>query len=150
MTNKNLKINLDLSKSWENLVLIEKVEKKFNCKFVCETPLKESYGWRDYSSLIFYTEEPHPQGSNYLAISYVLGYDDKVDLVVSDGISATSEEITGIVDEDVVYYSRFRHDYRTTPSGMFIDGGRNYIRSGTANPDVFVMMKIVKDKLEII
>ena len=29
----------------------------------------------------------------------------------------------------IVYASKYRHDYVKTPSGLFIDGGRDYIRS---------------------
>jgi hypothetical protein len=142
-----MKVNLDLSGAWKDLIIIEKAEKHFNAKFVCESPLKEGAGWRDYSSLIFYNEIAHPQGSNYLAISYVLSGDGKVDLVVSDGISATLEDFTGIVDGDEVIYSRFRHDYRVGKTGVVIDGGRDYVRSSNGH---LVIMRVINDKLEIV
>ena len=142
-----MNVNLDLSDAWKDLIIIEKAEEHFNAKFVCESPLKEGAGWRDYSSLIFYNEIAHPQGSNYLAISYVMSGDGKVDLVVSDGISATLEDFTGIVDGDEVIYSRFRHDYRVGKTGVMIDGGRDYVRPSNGH---LVIMRIINDKLEIV
>lgn len=141
-----MKPNLDLSDLWKGYIDPKKVEKKYNVKFVCETPIMDRSGWRETSSLIFYGEK-HPHGSNYMALSVIYYFEDQGQLVVSDGISATVGEITGIVDGDEVYYSRFRHDYRTTPSGLFIDGGRDYVRS-SGSPQV--RMKIVEDKLVII
>ena len=82
-----MKINLELSPFWKGYVDPKKVEKKYKVKFVCETPIKLKNGWYDSPSLIFYSEEPHPQGSNYMALSVILNYDGKADMVVSDGIS---------------------------------------------------------------
>ena len=81
-----MKINLDLSAFWKGYIDIKKVEKKYKVKFVCETPIKDRGAWREYPSLIFYGEK-HPQGSNYMALSVILNYDGKADMVVSDGIS---------------------------------------------------------------
>lgn len=146
-----MNVNLDLSDSWKGIIDIEKAEKHFNAKFICETPLKFATGvWRDYSSLIFYNEEKHPQGSNYLALSYMFGPDNKPDLIVSDGISATEDEIVGLVDGDEVIYSRYRHDCRFGKTGVMIDGGRDYTRSSVADPTSYVHMKIINDKLEIV
>ena len=144
-----MKVNLDLSSDWKGYD-ISKWEKHYNVKFVCETVIKDKFGWLDQSSLLFYSEKPHPQGSNYMAVTHMpLGYEDW-QTVISDGISATECEIEGLIDGDEVYYSRFRHDYRTTPSGMFIDGGRDYTRSSVCDPDKYVTMKIIDGKLEIV
>ena len=145
-----MKVNLDLSETWFKLIDPAKVEKKYNVKFVCETPIRYKNSWRDYSSLIFYGEK-HPEGSNYMALSVTFDIDGNFDdIVITDGISATEGEFTGLIDGDEVYYSRFRHDYRMTPSGEFIDGGRDYTRTSVINPDRFVTMKIIDGKLEIV
>ena len=145
-----MKINLDLSETWFKLIEPTKVEKKYNVKFVCETPIRYKNSWRDYSSLIFYGEK-HPQGSNYMALSVTFDIDGNFDdIVITDGISATEGSFEGLIDGDEVYYSRFRHDYRVTPSGMFIDGGRDYTRSSVVDPDKYVTLKIIRDKLEIV
>lgn len=141
-----MKVNLDVSSFWKGYISIPKVEKKYNVKFVCESPIRDKYGWRESPSLIFYGEK-HPQGSNYMALSIVYYHDDEGTLVVSDGISATKDTFTGIVDDDEVIYSRYRHDYRVGKTGVFIDGGRDYIRSSGGQ---FVQMKIIEDKLEVV
>lgn len=141
-----MNVNLDLSAFWHGYIDIEKVEKKYNAKFVCETPIKDKHGWRETPSLIFYNEVAHPQGSNYMAISIVIGYDDKTDLVITDGISATQCDFVGIVDGDEVIYSRYRHDYREGKTGVIIDGGRDYTRSSGGQ---MVKMKINEGKLEV-
>ena len=43
-----MKINLDLSHIWHEIIDPAKVEKKYNVKFVCETPIKLKNAWRDY------------------------------------------------------------------------------------------------------
>jgi hypothetical protein len=145
-----MKVNLDLSKEWDRYD-ISKWEKHYNVKFVCETPIRMKWGdWFEQSSLIFYSEEPHPEGSNYMAVIHIPDIDGEWKPVITDGITATEGEIQGLIDGDEVYYSRFRHDYRTTPSGMFIDGGRDYTRSSVGDPDKFVTLKIIGDKLEIV
>ena len=141
-----MKINLDISSFWKGYIDIEKVEKRYNVKFVCETPIRDNGGWRETPSLIFYGEK-HPQGSNYMALSVILNYDGKSDMVVSDGISATMYNIKGIIDGDEVIYSRYRHDYRVGKTGVWIDGGRDYVRSSGGE---MVIMEIIHDKLEVI
>ena len=141
-----MKINLELSKLWEGFIDPAKVEKKYNVKFVCETPIKDNGNWREQSSLIFYGEK-HPQGSNYMALSYIPKNLKEWDLVVSDGISATEGEFTGIVDGDEVIYSRYRHDYRVGKTNVVIDGGRDYTRSSGGE---MVKMKIIEGNLEVV
>ena len=97
-----MNVNLELSDLWKGYIDPKKVEKKYNVKFVCETPIKDNGGWRESSSLIFYSEEPHPEGSNYMALSVIHYFEDKGELVISNGISATKGYITGIVDGDEV------------------------------------------------
>lgn len=141
-----MKVNLELSKLWEGIIDVAKVEKRYNVKFVCETPIKDRGVWRDFPSLIFYGEK-HPQGSNYMALSLVPRGLEEWDLVITDGISATEEDFTGILDGDEVIYSRYRHDYRVGKTGVMIDGGRDYLRSSNGN---IVIMRIIEGKLEVV
>ena len=47
---------------------IEKIEERYNAKYVFETQLKlRSDKWSDFSSAVFYAD-PHPQGSNWFGI----------------------------------------------------------------------------------
>lgn len=139
-----MKVDLTVSFDWEHLS-IEQIEQKYNAKFVCETCIKnKNGGWRPGSSLIFYSEEKHPEGSNYFAFSY----DFKQDAyVVSDAISVVGIDITGIIDGDKIIYSRFGHDYRIGETGVMIDGGRGYLRSSGGQ---YATLRIEDGELKII
>jgi hypothetical protein len=140
-----MKIDLSVSKYWEH-VDIDKIEKQYDCKFVCESAIRVRNSWRESPSLIFYSQEPHPEGSNYMAFSYDFNKDC---YVVSDGISVTEVEFSGIVaNNDDVIYSRYRHDYRlSSDKSVWIDGGRDYHRSCSG---FTVYMKIINGELTII
>jgi hypothetical protein len=125
------------------------IEEKYNATYVFESCLKNrDGGWANFPAAIFYTKEAHPRGSNYFA----LYMDETGQPMITDGISATEGHIIGVkaFNNDVIY-SRYRHDYRTSPDGtVFIDGGRDYLKSGMYESDRFVNMKVIKDKLEVV
>jgi hypothetical protein len=126
---------------------ITKVEQMYNAKYVFESCLKTRFGgWSEFPVAIFYTEQPHPEGSNYFGLfKNAFGQ-----LTITNGISALEEFVGLQIGEDIIY-SRYRHDYRTLnedDSAGFIDGGRDYVRY---NPEVgkLVTLKVNKDKLEL-
>jgi hypothetical protein len=127
---------------------IRDIEDKYNAKYVFESCCKDRDGnWGNFPAAIFYTEKAHPEGSNYFAMFFSHRH-----LMIADGISATEKHIVGVeaFNGDVIY-SRYRHDYRTSPDKtVFIDGGRDYLRSGMYETDRFVNMKVIKDRLEIV
>ena len=48
---------------------IKKIEQEYNGKYVLESCLKKKDGgWYNFPVAIFYTEQAHPEGSNYFAI----------------------------------------------------------------------------------
>lgn len=131
------------------------IEKKYKSKFVFESCIKNAYdGWCNFPAAIFYTEEKHPKGSNYIAF---YRKNDPFDvtsykLMVTDGISATKEPFKAIQIGNDVIYSRYRHDYREF-GAYFVDGGRDYLRYGGSQLGKNikpVKIRVVKDSLEII
>lgn len=104
---------------------IRRAEEHYSARYVCETALKLGSSWRDYPSLVFYTEVAHPQGSNYFALSIRDG-----ELWISDALPSIADGFTGIrADSGDIIYSRCRHDFRTSADGsVSIDGGRDYLR----------------------
>ena len=120
---------------------IDLVENKYNAKYVFESCIKNKSGqWYNFPAAIFYTEEPHPEGSNYFAL-----YRACDEWMISNGITAT-EEFDAVKIGETVYYSRYRHDLRNVPGG-FVDGGRDYLRwSGDGE---VVRLRVVKDNLEL-
>lgn len=116
------------------------IEEKYNAKYVFESCIKNSNGgWVNFPVAIFYTEEAHPEGSNYFAF-----YERDGRFYISNGISAT-EPFFGVLVEDEVIYSRYRHDFRER-NGIFVDGGRDYIRSSSNKT---VELKVEKNQLVV-
>ena len=127
---------------------IAKIEEVYNGKYVFESCIKtKDGGWTDRAFAIFYTEKAHPEGSNYFAI----GWNHLGRLIIADGISAT-EQFQGVLHNGAVYYSRFCHDFRQFPNGLFVDGGRDYTRYGgtVLSECKLVKIGVNKDNLEVV
>lgn len=110
-------------KEWQ----IAEVEKMYNAKYVIDSSqgiIAMSY---------FYTEEPHPEGSNYFKLYYVEGQ-----LRIANGDDIENYVFDAIEDNGFLYHSRSRHDYRIAGDG-FIDGGRAYTRSSGSNLKQFII-----------
>lgn len=108
-----------------SLEQIKIVETHYHGHYLLETCLKCQNGsWSEFSAAIFYTEIAHVKGSNYFAL-----YKSSCGLTISNGFSAIADPIQGLLIDDVVIYSRFRHDYRIF-NGICIDGGRDYFKRG--------------------
>ena len=139
------KINDILIYSQFSLTDIEKIETKYNAQYVCDSCLKNKFGgWADLPVSVFYTEESHPQGSNYFGI-FRSPFDSS--LVIADAIKAT-EPFTGLKCGDgTIIYSRFAHDY-VKYGKYFIDGGREYTRRSIDGETV--TLQIQKNNLKII
>lgn len=126
---------------------ISLIEQHYKAKFICETSIKTiTNRWTNYPAAIFYTKEPHPKGSNWFAVYH--NTEDKV--MITNGISAT-EPFSGIEIDGIVMYSRYRHDF-FEKNGVFVDGGREYLRCGGQRMDgaKVVKLQIVEDHLEVI
>lgn len=126
---------------------IETLERHYKAKYICESCLKTiTKQWANYPAAFFYTEKPHPRGSNWFAIYY--NTENKP--MVTNGVVIT-EPFEGIQIDDDVIFSRYRHDYREH-RGVFVDGGRDYLRCGGQRYDEarVVKLKAIDDHLEIV
>lgn len=128
---------------------ISKIEEHYNAKYVFESCLKNGDGnWANFPVAIFYTDTPHPEGSNYFAL-----WKSEHGLRITNAISAV-EGITyaGLEAEDEVIYSHYRHDFRVGKNGAFVDGGRDYFRYGGDKHDDYniVNFKVVGGCIEIV
>lgn len=128
---------------------IEMIEKEYNAKYILETDLKaKDGGWANRPGAIFYTEKAHPQGSNYFAL-----YFNGDTCYITDGLPSIKDVVfQGLEAESEVIYSRYRHDYRESKNGAFVDGGRDYFRFGGDRFSDYhrVKFKVVEDRLEFI
>jgi hypothetical protein len=138
---------------------IERIEKHYDAKYVCETCVRSSRGgWVNRSVAVFYQADPSriPEGGSHW-FGLFLHPDTSVfpegawKPYITNAVSATECDIAGIVaDNGDVIYSRYCHDFRCSPDGsVMIDGGRDYTRTST-RPNGMVTLRIVKDKLVIV
>ena len=106
--------------------LISDIEKKYKAKYIMDSCLKsESGNWLNFPAAFFYTEEKHPEGSNYFALYKLDG-----STYITNGIRITEGEFNGFLFEDgELVHSRYRHDW-FEHRGAMVDGGRDYFRCG--------------------
>ena len=97
-----------------------------------------SGGWNERPIDVFYVQEPDTDKghTNYFGM---LVQGDR--LLITDASSCFSEPMTGIVEQDIVYVSRYRHDFVQTPAGQIIDGGRDYYKGSVGSKTVTVSVK---------
>jgi hypothetical protein len=141
---KNLRILTDCSFLSQNQ--IRKVEDRFRARYVFESQLKlKSEQWSDFSVAVFYSEEPHPRGSNWFGI-----WSDGGRLMISNAISAVEEPFFGAVAENGdIIYSRHTHDLRESEDkSVFVDGGRAHFRHDLEHE--IVKLRVVKDRVVIV
>ena len=82
---------------------IAKIGERYGARYVFETQLRlRSEKWSDFSSAVFYTEAPHPEGSNWFGI-----WNNGGRFMISNAISAVEEPFFGALAEngDVIYLS---------------------------------------------
>jgi len=123
---------------------IEKICQIKDAEYVCDTTLKNG---ADCS--VFYGKVAHPvSNSRYFGI-YRHPLNNSI--YICDGSSVEELDFTGITaDNGDIIYSRTRHDFRTSPDGsVWIDGGRDYVRSGVYETNKFVKMCVINGKLQL-
>jgi hypothetical protein len=109
---------------------IEKVEAKYNAKFVGQFCLKTvGGGWAESPADIYYVTNPDRSlgHSNYFGLIVQRG-----GVYITKGDSAVEPLITAAVaDDGEIIYSKYRHDYNVSKDkSAWIDGGRDYTRGG--------------------
>lgn len=102
------------------------IEQQYKAEYVMDSCLKTVDGqWANFPAAFFYTEEKHPEGSNYMAL-----YRDQFDRwTVTDGIRITEGTHNGFLVGDELVHSRYRHDFFAY-NDVTVDGGRDYFRYG--------------------
>ena len=114
----------------ENIVIIEKNR---NAKWVIDT---ENPKCPNLLMSVFYQEEEYPEtGSHYFALYKTSKTGPTLEtawsLMITDGAWIEDLIIDAVeANNGDVIFSRYNHDYRTSPDGsVFIDGGRVYTRT---------------------
>lgn len=146
MTETGMHIQFDEKTSFLGAALIDKIKQRYPGKYIADLCIKDKYGnWLNQPAAVFYQENPPHGYSNYFAILH----NPMGSLVITSGDSAVEGEIVAAIAENgQPIISAYRHDYKLSDDGsVFIDGGRDYVRSNTQN---LVTLRVVQDKLEIV
>lgn len=104
---------------------ISQAERIYAAKYLGPWCIKNAnWRWTTSPVDVFYQAQPaRPEYSNYFGL-----YRDNINngLMICNANSFNSETITGMLVDDVLYVSRYRHDC-VEINGNMIDGGRDYI-----------------------
>ena len=125
---------------------IEEIESMRNATYMGYWCGKTKSGsWAERPLDVFYVEEPDTDKghTNYFGLLLDPMSDQ---IMICDASSCFNQPMTGIVEDGVVYASRYRHDYVQTPSGGSIDGGRDYTK--TSVPCNLVNITVSGDTFE--
>lgn len=140
---------------------IAKIEEQKTAVFVCDTCLRHrDGGWVNRSAAVFWNKDPAniPKGgSPWFGMFYESGLMESGNLMITNAISTVQTPdgvpvtITGVVamNGDVIY-SRYRHDYRTSPDETaMVDGGRDYLHTGPVGLGT-VELRIIDGELRVV
>jgi len=116
---------------------IRRLEEIYKAVYVCDSQIKTKSGWSDNPVAVFYTAQPHPEGSNYFGIFMR----DKKPFICN-AESALAPFVGAVKKNGDIVYSRFRHDYVEFDGAYCIDGGRDYVRLGGPEMPQTVQLKI--------
>lgn len=110
---------------------VEQIEETKNAKYLGYWCGKTKTGnWGERPIDVFYQAEPDTDAGHTHYFGLLI-QDDKV--LITNAESCFSNPMIGIVEDDTVYVSRYRHDYVQTPNGKIIDGGRDYVKTDQAS-----------------
>lgn len=110
--------------------------------------------WSEFAIPVFYQPNPDfEKGHTHYFGIYVGMYDNQV--YITDASSCFLEPFAGVIHEDTVLVSKYRHDY-IARGNVVIDGGRDYTRTNGCDvyevtvegPDFFLHKNDETIKLE--
>lgn len=128
---------------------IKKIENQYKAKYMGYWCIRDKTGnWSDVPVEVFYQQNPDiSKGHSHYFGLFV--HMEKV--MITDAASAFSGQINGILEDDIVYVSRYRHDFTRTPRrGSSIDGGRDYLNLSGDPITELVSVAVNKDSFEFI
>jgi len=123
---------------------IEAVCEKYNAKYMGVWCLKTRNGnWAEEPSAVFYVENPDMTmgHTHYFGLFSRMG-----SVYITKGDSAfENQPLSGVIaDNGEVLISRYRHDYtKSEDNTVWIDGGRDYTRSGMYAPAKFADVSVM-------
>lgn len=129
--------------SWDQIYEIEKLRKAHYC-------LETEYKGRQCA--VFYGSTTHPvSNSKYFAIFWTKDQEKWADVpAIMSGAWIEDMDFAGVIaDNGDVIYSRHRHDFRESDDGsVWIDGGRDYVRTNVSDPSRHCTLSVFKGRVE--
>lgn len=141
---------------WFTKEQIEVAEKKYNAKYMGYWSIKDKNNqWTTNPVEVFY--QPNPDvakgHSSYFGLYVKYDYSDvdnfKPTVFICDAKSAFEEPIMAFIENDIIYASRYRNDFTTTPEGKILDGAREYTRINFETKSKLVKVTVDKDSFII-
>lgn len=128
---------------------VSKIEQSRSAKYLGDFCIKNTNGsWSEIPVAVFYqATKPDPSYSHYFGIFIQDGQ-----ILITDAASAFENPIKAVIANDgEIVFSRYRHDYAVSVDGsVWIDGGRDYLRSGGTYPGNFVMLQMLHSEFVVI
>lgn len=130
--------------------MIEVVENKYQCRYVCDTQMKSNGKWLPYRIALFYKDEPFEKSeSNWIGFTF----DTNGEGVIIDASESVNPDpiINAAYTPKGYVYSVFQHDvqcYTQDEHEMCVDGGRECLEV-KGNPKI-VKLIITPEGLEIL
>lgn len=102
-------------------------------KFIGTWSLKADDGnWTDTLYDVIYMANSNKYKSKLLGYTYNPFAYKGIRVDAEPSFTGDNKDISCLMEDQVVYVSRFRHDFIATPKGLYLDGGRDYTRSNAA------------------
>ena len=119
-------------------------EERHNATFVMDTEIN------DRCVSLFYAKEEHPVSKSHYFIIY---RSTPTSYIIDSGEEVANTPIVGVLtsgDAPEVVYSRHRHDFRWSVNGeIWVDGGRQYLRTNVLSDDQIVTLGVQGQYLTI-
>lgn len=127
---------------------VAKIEEMYEAKYICDMSIQNKIGgWTERPAQIYWQKNP-PMGHQQHFAIFITG-DGRP--AITSAACLKGIDIDGVlIDDEVVIFSRYRHDYREYKN-IGIDGGRDYTRlMGMYERAKRVVLQFEDDKLVVV
>lgn len=98
-------------------------------------------GWSENPIDIYWFDNPEKHSLRNKLLGFY--FDPMLSLIGQESIRMANVESSFVeryfpcfIEDDIIYISKYRHDFVKSPSGVYIDGGRDYVRSNCLIQDL--------------
>ncbi|MCK9369758.1 hypothetical protein M0R04_07630 [Candidatus Dojkabacteria bacterium] len=128
---------------------IKKTEDHYGSKFIGDFCIRSLQSWTETPAAVFYQPNPNLElGHTHYFGLFVA---DSRKVIIVNAESAFVDPIIGVVaDDGEIIFSRYRHDFVWSGDrSVYIDGGRDYVKTNVLDDAKIVKLIINEDHLDI-